>query len=653
MFDKSAIVPAQHSNFNYSEVSAFIHLFKMAPANVEKLSEQREASSLLFEGLVFINEKNEVLESIPSVIHDAAVARYGSKHTHANMTFYKSFNTVASLSDSELVLDQIRHYFTTYGAESLGLTVPTYVPVAELEVPEYLYNKNSKFVVIRIVDRITVIQRLNEYLQRLAAPSAMVVPSIHALLPYTTLGVDAIKSFEVQIMKHKLDGTVPEHPVSALRYIVYEITHQTLLIKNRTLCDSIKNSYSKFDSTAADLFSKCNPYDLSSIFLRYKPIFLAFKSHKGCAPMINRLRRLAVMWHKPLTCDVLQNVLNIEDPDIYKRILRNASNRELVKVINAILVKSTGAPRAFAIRNGRTFVTTEPAKASAAENDKLDYAQTLLVERLGHVLRGKKFYIPKHIDYAVPTTEKQFIGNIPFGTHIIAANPDNGFTAGVHWVNREGRVDIDLHMNSKNRHFGWNGDYRDANAGIYYTGDQTDAPAPNGAAEAYYVQPGSSNESLIVSVNLYSGPRDMEFEFFMSETAPPSKLHNKKYTFDPNEAMFPAIPLKFNGADLSQTIGLFTEGDFYFYGGGLSNNVVPSGDYPTLIDALTVQMRRKLRIWHILFWCGATVLSDNDMNNIRSIEDPTERAEALNDVISLAAEDLTATSLTDIIDGTI
>ena len=80
---------------------------------------------------------------------------------------------------------------------------------------------------------------------------------------------------------------------------------------------------------------------------------------------------------------------------------------------------------------------------------------------------------------------------------------DKNSIIGIHWTNSEdGCVDLDLHYTSKNIHIGWNSRF-DSKENILYTGDLTDAPAPKGATEAFYIKDTLKNDFGMISVNNY------------------------------------------------------------------------------------------------------------------------------------------------------
>ena len=89
-------------------------------------------------------------------------------------------------------------------------------------------------------------------------------------------------------------------------------------------------------------------------------------------------------------------------------------------------------------------------------------------------LEGKTYLIPKYIEYTVPVSEKQMIGQIPYGTVVHGSNSDT-ITVAIWWTDHDRyRTDIDIHLNGRNGSFGWNSCYRN-DANVLYSGDMVTA----------------------------------------------------------------------------------------------------------------------------------------------------------------------------------
>ena len=306
-------------------------------------------------------------------------------------------------------------------------------------------------------------------------------------------------------------------------------------------------------------------------------------------------------------------------------------------------------PGVYMVRNGRIFVrsgalrpaTTMDGRAAERLSSLFNRVKALLIERLRPTVEGKTFFMPEYISYAAPYTEKQMMGHIPYGSRIMTGQ-DGAFTAGIHWVNEQKyRIDLDLHMRSKSEHFGWNGGYR-MDDKVIFTGDQTDAPEPNGAAEAFWFEP-EANDVYILSVNEFSGPDKAKFEFVVSTQKPAeSDIRSKNFTYDPAKIAFAPVPLQFNDSS-DMSIGMFVCKTFYVYGGVLGDGIVPSENSEDLIDGMRHVLEQRLQLADLLKVAGAIIV--NDMGEL-----PEGVAEE--NVVNLAPQAVTSTLLFSLVDGT-
>ena len=90
--------------------------------------------------------------------------------------------------------------------------------------------------------------------------------------------------------------------------------------------------------------------------------------------------------------------------------------------------------------------------------------------------------LPADINLAVPTSEKQFVGDIPFGSYF---DMDLNNYVGVYWRGEWGTDDYDLsYINEKGMKYGWNTRYKDDSGEVVYSGDMTQAEPE--ATEMFY-----------------------------------------------------------------------------------------------------------------------------------------------------------------------
>lgn len=613
--------------FTNMQQTALLVLTKTAMITEEMIAAEQSITmtcdSLLSSGIIFIDENDLPMSSVPKAIAQTAISFYGYNNETFNRTLIESFAAVANMSRNEFYLTQILHYLTTYGT---NFTTPFTVG-ARTFTPEE--TKALKITIIRAESASRSLEKINELFATTVAPKAQNIHYYRALASLATIAPEEVKSRELMIMMCAERGIKPSDPETLFRYLVYCATKETLIIKNKNLINIIKraarNNIELINSLTEDEMKA-----LASIFYRYKPLFLAFKTPET-ASVINRIRRLAVKYHKPQSANTIKNFVNLNSEE-QATIIARATNRELIKLYNALAV--TSGTRLFQIRNGKIWVREEE-HSSVDLLDKICTANVIRIELRNRLknYEGMTVYIPRGISYAVPYSEKQFSGAIPWGTAIGATDKENAFTIGVHWVNDpdESGCDLDLHAHTPIRHFGWNSNYMSGDGEIIYSGDMTNAPAPKGAAESFYIN--NVNEPVILTLNAYKAKSNKQFQFFMTEGKDDEM--RERATFDSSKLISAPLPLAF--ADKSSlSLGIFNNKTFYVYGGNVAEGAVPSRDYPKFIEALLNRMSSTYR-----FEALASALKINIVH-----EAPKDTP-----FLDLSPEALTVNTLLDFIDG--
>ena len=614
---------------NFQQI-ALLALTKTVTTTEEVIAAEQSITmtcdSLLHSGIIFIDENDLPMSSVPKAIAQTAISFYGYNNETFNKTLIESFAAVANMSREEFYSIQILHYLTTYGT---NFTTP-FVVGERTFTPEE--TKALKITIIRAESASRSLERINELFATTVAPKAQNIHYYRALAPLTTIAPEEVKSKELMIMMCAERDIKPSDPETLFRYLVYCATKETLIIKNKNLILKIKSAMA--NPNHAKLINSLTEDEmkaLASIFYRYKPLFLAFKTPET-ASVINKIRRLAVKYHKPQSANTIKNFVNLNSKE-QATIIARATNRELIKLYNALAVPS--GTRLFQIRNGKIWVREEEEHSSTGLFDKICTANAIKIElhkRLKNY-RGMTVYIPRGISYAVPYSEKQFSGAIPWGTAIGATDKENAFTIGVHWVNDpdESGCDLDLHAHSPTRHFGWNSDYISGDGEIIYSGDMTNAPAPKGAAESFYIN--NVNEPVILTLNAFNAKSNKQFQFFMTEGKDDEM--RERATFDSSKLISAPFPLAF--ADKSSlSLGIFNNKTFYVYGGNIAEGAVPSRDYPKFIEALLNRMSSTYR-----FEALASALKINIVHEV-----PKDTP-----FLDLSPEALTVNTLLDFVDG--
>ena len=615
--------------FTNMQQIALLVLTKTVTTDNHKTERVMTCDSLLHSGIIFIDENDLPMSSVPKAIAQTAISFYGYNNETFNRTLIESFAAVANMSRNEFYLIQILHYLTTYGT---NFTTP-FIVGARTFTPEE--TKALKITIIRAESASRSLERINELFATTVAPKAQNIHYYRALASLATIAPEEVKSRELMIMMCAERGIKPSDPETLFRYLVYRATKETLIIKNKNLISIIKraarNNIELINSLTEDEMKA-----LASIFYRYKPLLLAFKTPET-ASVINKIRRLAVKYHKPQSANTIKNFVNLNSEE-QATIIARATNRELIKLYNALAIPS--GTRLFQIRNGRIWVREEEHIIIDTSFPNKFLNNSITAIEINNELRkrlknyeGMTVYIPRGISYAVPYSEKQFSGAIPWGTAIGATDKENAFTIGVHWVNDpdESGCDLDLHAHTPTRHFGWNSDYISGDGEIIYSGDMTNAPAPEGAAESFYIN--NVNEPVILTLNAFRANKNKQFQFFMTEGKDDEM--RERATFDSSKLISAPLPLAF--ADKSSlSLGIFDNKTFYVYGGNVAEGAVPSRDYPKFIEALLNRMSSTYR-----FEALASALKINIVH-----EAPKDTP-----FLDLSPEALTVNTLLDFVDG--
>lgn len=568
-----------------------------------------------------------------SVIKEA-IGMYGKDGFKWNQTFHKSFSTVRDSSIETLVIQQIVHYITTYGFESLGIYSEdtVYIPKESLDVPSLTLDDDIKLINIMPKTEDEIHDLILNLVQSGIALSKQTVNDIINISDFIKdVNIDNIKNREIKIALYDKYDKVPERPEDFLRYMIYKLTGSTLKIQDRKTIEALKAS------NVTDRCNLLNRYlsnetkwcELSSIFLRNKNLFLALKS-KGKADnsrclnnIINTLRKYANKNHVPMKDNVIDNVTNIgieiDNLELYKS-FDHVSIFRIIRIINALSYRcnSNNDSIVYKIRNGKSYATTIDTTNVANKIQLCDRSwvlRTCLIDRLESKLKGKKVYIPSNVVYTVPTSEKQFNGNFPNGSYITIPRDDSNLVYGVHWNNmRKERIDLDLHQSNSNESFGWDSIYRNSSRDILFSGDVTDAPLPNGATELFYV--GRDCKDLVYSVSLnFFNHYDTEvpFEFIIAKAD--DQQINENYVIDPNNILT-KIDMTITGESPNKNIGLITLDDeninFYFNDITCGNRRTFKNDdvYKNTLAYMQNVAKTQLRLNDLLKWCGCELVDE-------------------------------------------
>ena len=503
---------------------------------------------------------------------------------NVNSTFYQNWEDVTSKTRFELFIDQLLHYVTTYGTD-FACEGNGYVPNSTPVGPVYI----SLFKDYKVIMPCTEEDVYNRCMDMLTSGIAMKQATIETVVDYVveyvtmndllTTGefdIDDIANREAVTLLCDELGIAPNKKFDLFRYIMYKTTGSTLIIKNKPTINAIIRSNTQFDFNT---LSDKQLIGLASIFYRFKPLFLAFK--KTCntgayystpvtsrnAHVINKIRRMAPKYHTPLAESVMTTMLGkAHDSTVITETAAQMNTFQIIRLMNTIIerLNRTDEKAMYIVRNGKMFV-----KDAKSYDGMITYYATvfnILKNELVSRLSEKATYVkyPKNMVLACPTSEKNFVGDLPFGTYMDLQDSDSFI--GIYWKEEWGTHDFDLSvLNIDGIKVGWYSRYYSDNQDVVYSGDMTSARPE--ATEIMLFKKGATDGSVMV--NRYNGRDGSKFRFF-GGVEPNMKL-KRNYMVDPNFIKFSADVVS---DTVEQTIGLLNDGRFYVMALGSGNSIV-------------------------------------------------------------------------------
>lgn len=465
----------------------------------------------------------------PKVCNQSVLDFIKQQTINVNATFYRRWQDVTEKSRLELFVDQLLHYFTTYGTNyALG---NGYVPNDATDVVPF-----SEYKTILPISQDELADRCKHILYSGAAlkQTTMQACADFVISQHVPVEVDGIRNREAQTYLCDKLGVMPTEKSALLRYIIFKTTGSTLLIKNRQLCSAIMQSEKQVD------FTKLNDRqfsELASVFLRFKPLFLAFKHHQSFnrktrqyettlsanAPVINRLRKLARKLHKPMPPQFWTSVTTLQPAlsDLSQRLpqitlFKVVSLMQMCK-LRMLEISEDALDRLFVVRNKKLFLrhyASHPQRAQLAYlADLYDMLEQHLVSSLSKKACATRF--PENYKLAMPSTEKTFVGNMPFGTSFLLEEHNY---IGIYWRDEWGTRDFDLSIvDQTGRKYGWNADYyrKTENGGfdVVFSGDMTSANPE--ASEVFYFAKGCPYG--MIYVNRYNGVQGSKYKLYIGQ----------------------------------------------------------------------------------------------------------------------------------------
>jgi len=565
-----------------------VRLFKALPiaSNRKKNPSKELLEKTIKKGFIFApeivyNYSEKDFDSLIKLV-EREIGLTGEK---MNNSFHKSWKKVKDAKIEQLVLEQILHYITTYGFEAMEIynENSVYVPKEKLEVPNL--EDNIPLTVIKGYTKEELKEKLLNFLSSGIALAEDTKNDVLDVATYVELNEEEIengKNKEVKIALYDYLNKFPENPTEFLRYLVFKSTEKTLLIKNKETIKIIKSKKNlNIQGLLVRYKNKHGLERLSEIFNRFKPIFLAFKTTNKLNTIINKISKLSKTNHKPMKEDYLNEVTaKVANGKLVqsnlKTALTKANTFRKIRLAYALKFRSQNVESImYKVRNGKSYAKEYKFAKQNEAKKALDIVLDSITKDISKNVKGKKFYIPNNITYALPATEKQFTGYFPSGTYITTPKD---MVVGVHWNNVDNhRIDLDLSLVSANNKIGWDADYRNDNKTILFSGDLTNAPSPNGASELFYVKTQVMSSNIMI-VNYYNFMTNVEVPFKIMVGQDSPKNMNKSYMLDPNKVISVA---KSSINTKQKILGLLVtttkENRFYFAETNLGVNI--SSDY--------------------------------------------------------------------------
>jgi hypothetical protein len=525
------------------KMESIVKLFRAVP--IKNMGKHKNCSKdllsktikndFIFSPEVIANYSTKELETLIKIVEK----EIGLTAEQMNNSFHKSWEKIKNASDKQLFIEQIIHYMTTYGFESIGIynSDTVYIPTEKLKIPSIKEDKII-LVVIKGYTKKEIKTKLLELLQSGIALKEETINDVIEIANFVGIEgseIESVKNKEVKVILYDKFDKFPIDPIEFLRFLIYKSTGKTLIIKNKEVIEEIKNK--KFD--ASNLLHKYAQFGglqrLAQIFYRFKPLFLAFRSDPAVKKYVNKIRKLAVKHHKPMASDYLNNVtaeINsgdiMFDYDYLETKLQGANIFRKIRLAYALKFRTKKCNSiSYRIRNGKSYATDfEFDKQKLAKK-----ALKIVIESIAKDIKvsGKKIYIPKNFVYALPTTEKQFIGNFPAGSYVELGT---NIVLGVHWQNLEdARVDLDLSLLKIGKKMGWDADY------TLFSGDMTDAPAPHGASELFYMSKSNPQDCLMMLnyFNQHDATKTVPFQIVIAKEQ--VKDFDRNYMINPNNVI--------------------------------------------------------------------------------------------------------------------
>jgi len=650
-------------------MKATIKLFKSMPIKVKQeksptkeLLEKTIKKGFIFSPEVIYNYSNydELIKLVEEV--------FGITSEKLNASFHKSWMKVKEADIEQLIVEQVAHYLTTYGKEdpiaylfqkehlenwkvdNLSEKILSledfdsnkiydkdyvYIPKEILEIPEVKIDE-LKLVIIKGYTKQELKEKLLKLLNSgiaLKEDTIKDLVDIALFVGITEKDIELIKNKEVKIMMYDYLNIMPTNPIEILRYAVYSATNETLLIKSKDLIEKIKESN---NLRAMRIFMVADLKRLAEIFFRFKPLFLAFKTNNKLKTIINRIRKLANEYHRPMPEDYLNEITaKIKkgekiDRDKFKSELKKVNIFRKIRLAYALKFRTKDVDSIlYKIRNGKAYATDFSFRRKGEAKRVLSIVLDSIVKDISKNVKGKKIYVPNYINYSLPATEKQFTGNFPSGTYV---SIPNDMIVGIHWGNvKNNQIDLDLSLISPTvGKIGWDSSYRNDDRNILFSGDITNAP--KGATELFYVKR-QLKDCFILFLNYYNYDNEIKVPFKIIVAKEKPEDFGQNYIVNPDNLI---SVIQSEISQKQKILGLLitttNESKFYFAETSIGMSITSSdSEYAENSRKYLMSFyQNSIEFKDILLKAGAKLIADKDKSDINLSPENLEKDSILN-----------------------
>lgn len=499
-------------------------------------------------------------------------------------TFYQKWDDILTKNRMELFLDQVKHYSSTYGTD-----FQSEIWLPERDAPTVVDFPFEKLKYLEGITNEELIEKVKSLAYSNVAVKDETVDFLEKFKSHLDVDKVRIRQLKIRLIDENYkfkDGQ------ECLNWILFKFFDIPMLVKNKkTLGEIVGES----DSKKLEKVLKNNSIVLSQVFLRNKDVFLRIKALGNVFHNpINHLRKLAKKNHKPMPKSKWLCLGELSDAERLSLFI-NAPIFKLVQIYNA-LNNPTGY---YIIRNGKAWY-----KSEISRNVKPIIMEELLLCIIEKVPKDKKVLLPKGIELAMPSSEKNFIGDIPLGSTVDCAKSNT--IVGIYWRNEWGAIDLDLHCATiSGNKIGWNTDFR-RGEDIVFSGDMTNADPE--ATELMWFR--NRPEDSIVSVSEYSGDNKYKLRFLIAQEKIVS--FKRGYMVDPRSIIY-STEMEFENKT-TPTLGFFRNGKFVFHSCNVGNGRVPSQWREPILQFLVKTKFLTLR--EVLEMANVEIVSEADEDTV-------------------------------------